>query len=100
MAGEEKVAAAGGFRGGRPINAVWVEAPAVKPVFADQLQVTRIGDVYHLAFGQVLPGSAHKAEPGDEALIEPVFRVVASQEALARMAELLNKVRKDWERSE
>jgi hypothetical protein len=94
MADQEKAAS---FRGGRPIKAVWGEAPNVRPVFADQLQVTRVGDVYHLAFGQVQPGSVSAQETGGKALIEPVLRVVASQEALARMADLLNKIRKDWE---
>jgi hypothetical protein len=96
MPGEGKAAAVGGFPGGYPVHPVWVEAQELKPIFADQLQVTRIGDVFHLTFGQVLVGLGHKEEPGSTPGIEPVVRVVISREALARMADLLTKVKKDW----
>jgi hypothetical protein len=94
MAGEEKRGETVVRQEGRGVRPFWPDISHVKPIFADQLQITRVGDVYHLTFGQVQIGDALKE--GQRAAVEPVVRVVASKEAVSRMINLLENVRKDW----
>ena len=96
MAGEQKAAGAGAFPGAFSVQAVWIGAPEVKPIFADQMQVTRVGDVYHLTFGQIQVGAGIKKEHGTQTAIEPVVRLVVSEDAMHRISALIEKVKKDW----
>ena len=76
--------------GGTSFKPVWAQdAEMPSATFADQLQITRIGDVYHLTFGQmqIVLGQLLDSSTG-KAPIVPTTRVIVSRGAMERMAAL------------
>ena len=71
---------------------LWTNAD-LEPIFADQMQLTRVGTQYYLTFGQLrVPVNDGTDRPTDVHDIRPVAQIVFPEEALGRLQKALKNV--------
>jgi len=79
-----------------PLRPVWSsEGEIPEPLYADQLHVLRVGDAFHLTFGQVTVPIGVQPEPGSPTKVRQVARLVIAKEAFHQMADLFQRVKAD-----
>lgn len=72
-------------------QAVWVDADALAPQFADHVQIARVESHYHLTFGQSqVPITA---DSGTAAVneIRPIARMIVPKEVIRRMITMIEQ---------
>ena len=78
--------------GEQTLEVYWGSAEHLEPIFADNLHLQRIGDLFYLTFGQVrvpvLEGEQTKRLVAE---IHPMARMIVPKAALDRIADLLHR---------
>jgi hypothetical protein len=72
-------------------QAVWVDADALAPQFADHVQLSRVESHYHLTFGQSHVPITKDSGTAPVNEIRPIARMIIPQDVIRRMITLIEQ---------
>jgi hypothetical protein len=70
----------------------WVVGDNLEPRFADHVQMTKVGQHYHLTFGQSrVPIAREENEPAEVTEIQPIVRLILPEDVTRRFEATLRR---------
>ena len=82
---------------GVPARMKWTPGEDVDPVFADQMHLAKLNDLFYLTFGQARLLASPDAHLEGVTEIRPISRMIIPKKALGQLADLLKRALDEWE---
>ena len=78
----------------RQIKLAWRAEPIPESLFASEMHIQVLNDIYYVTFGQVMPPTAIAPEPASTEICA-VVRIAVPAHSFEKMLEVFNKVAAD-----